>query len=234
MPQKKKMSWGDSILEVLKDADEPMHYADIAEQVGERGLRKLDANAPYSVVATISSSMSEEGSESPFVRVSRGYYALRSALSAAAEPDEQLEQPITSYGLFWRRKAVKWRNAEPKILGASSTDAPMVDFYSQHGVYILYDAAHRPVYVGMSGTSIGDRLRSHTKGKFRGRWKSFSWFGFREVKENGKLGKAVSLNVSTSDLAELLEAVLIEVTEPPLNRQKGKGLSGTEYFPPED
>lgn len=234
---RKNMKLDACIKKVLKEAAEPMHYHQIAARIGELGLRELGANAPYSVVATISLSLSTKKKKSPFVRTERGYYALRSALDSpadAVESDEKMGQLITSYGLHWQKGRIVWRSAEPQILGKSSANGTPVDFYGQHGVYILYDAVYRPVYVGQSSNSIGDRLKKHAKGWLQGRWQSFSWFGLLKVEDDGTLGEAASLSGNASVLAAILEAVLIEVAEPSLNRKRGKGLGGTEYLQPED
>ncbi len=234
---RKNMTWEASIKEVLEEKAAPMHYQVIAKQIGKRDLQELGANAPYAVVATISLSMKTKKKKSPFVRTERGYYALRSALSSpadAVESDEQMGQLITSYGLHWQKDRISWRSAEPQILGRSSAGGTPVDFHGQHGVYILYDAVYRPVYVGQSGKSIGNRLKKHNTGWLQGRWQSFSWFGLLKVEADGTLGEAASLSGNASILAKILEAVLIEVAEPPLNRKRGKGLGGTEYLQPED
>ena len=85
---------------------------------------------------------------------------------------------------------------------------PVVDFCSQIGAYILYDA-RQVVYVGRAD-DIGQRLLARTKDAGK-QWDRFSWFGFRSAKR-GKLGN-LPKTYSSSSLIPFLKAVLIEVLE---------------------
>jgi len=67
-----ELGWKDAIIAVLTAANAPMHYAEIAEQVFERGLRtKQTATPAATVAATVSESLKYD-EQSPFIRVSRG------------------------------------------------------------------------------------------------------------------------------------------------------------------
>jgi hypothetical protein len=55
-----------------------MHYTDIAEAIAEQQLRtELGATPASTVSSTITTSLNNEGEDSPFIRVARGQYALR-------------------------------------------------------------------------------------------------------------------------------------------------------------
>jgi hypothetical protein len=72
-----ELGWKEAIIAVLSAANAPMHYVEIAEQIFERSLRTEQTATPANTVAaTIGQSFRNEGENSPFVRVSRGVYAL--------------------------------------------------------------------------------------------------------------------------------------------------------------
>jgi hypothetical protein len=74
-----ELGWKDSIIAVLNAANAPMHYVEIAEQIFARGLRTEQTATPAATVAaTIVQSFKNEGEHSPFIRVGRGVYAIRS------------------------------------------------------------------------------------------------------------------------------------------------------------
>ncbi len=170
------LGWRDSIIEVLKAAAEPLHYTDITDRIVEQELKtEFGATPAKSVSASITMSLKEEGEESPFVRVGRGIYALRSAITSeleatasssgyavatavaeqAVEPDEM--GLINAFGMYWKRDAVRWV-ATPKILGQQQVGASSVDFSGQRGVYLLHDSRD-VVYVGRTTDQpLGKRL----------------------------------------------------------------------------
>jgi hypothetical protein len=139
---------------------------------------------------------------------------------------------IANMGLFWHRARVPWKGDKRvgpgRLLGvrAGAKRAGDVDFWKQGGVYALY-ADYRLIYVGQAGlgdkSCIGSRLRKHTRDDLAGRWDIFSWFGLRKVKKNRTLGAKFNKAKATwSDVADVLEGILIEVAEPPQNSQKGR------------
>jgi hypothetical protein len=102
----------------------------------------------------------------------------------------------------------------------------VVDFREQIGIYVLYDKDLKTVYVGQAGSGnarLFERLKNHTNDHLRDRWSYFSWFGFREVTQKNRLSEKQEPNsekkVSYNDALGQIEGVLIEVLEPPLNRQ---------------
>ena len=154
---------------------------------------------------------------------------------------------IANLGLFWHRNKVLWsgdKRVGPKSLVGRRPGAKRVDFWRQGGIYALY-ADHHLVYVGQAGlgdkSCIGSRLKHHTRDDLADRWDMFSWFGLRKVRKNRKLGAKFNKAKATwSDVADVLEGILIEVAEPPQNSQKGRFGSGVHRYiqvphkPPED
>ena len=171
-----ELSWREAIIEVLKGQDDPMHYAEIAQAILDRELKTaVGATPAASAAATISISFSEEGDNSPFVRVSRGYYTLRSpgvTASPEVEAPAEIEDGsgfINAFGMYWRRDRVLWKSS-PMLLGQQQPGSTPVDFCGQTGVYLLHDG-NRVVYVGRTiGQDLGARLRQHTVDRLNGRW----------------------------------------------------------------
>ena len=72
------LTWRDAIIHVLGNAEEEMHYTAIAEAIAEQQLRtEFGATPASSVNSVIAVSIRDEGESSPFIKVGRGYYALR-------------------------------------------------------------------------------------------------------------------------------------------------------------
>ncbi|MGB9429604.1 MAG: hypothetical protein WCC11_06965 [Gammaproteobacteria bacterium] len=144
---------------------------------------------------------------------------------------------ICTYGLFWRVDNVFW--GRPRNLGsllgvpASEKGFGVVDFREQAGIYALY-ADYDLIYVGQTGgkkQKLMVRLNQHRKKDLAGRWNMFSWFGTRDVLGTGKL-KAEKAGASSTHEHALnhLEAILIHVAEPSLNRQGGKWGDNVEQY----
>lgn len=239
-----ELTWNEAIEKVLKDAGEPMSYLDITEQIITQGLRlKPGATPTYTVAANLSLDK-KLGEFSKFVNLARGIYGLREwqAVGAEQQPDpvtEAVEDPaaglqISAYGMYWERDAVDWSKAAPRVLGQQYESSAPVDFLEQRGIYVLYDHA-RIVYVGRATKqSLGTRLRDHTVDRLRARWDRFSWFGFWGVNEDGTLRQNWHATEGVDGVVGLLETVLIELSEPPLNRKQGDGLTVAEYLQAED
>ena len=94
--------WRAAIDEVLAESSTPLHYTDIAERIVERKLRtNLGATPAATVNAQISRSIKYEGLDSPYVRVDRGVFALKSMIgeNPAAVPqgaaDANIIRPVT-------------------------------------------------------------------------------------------------------------------------------------------
>ncbi|HOD20425.1 MAG TPA: winged helix-turn-helix domain-containing protein [Candidatus Fermentibacter daniensis] len=141
------LSWKDAIKMVLIDAVDPMHYTDIADQIIERGLRtEVGATPAATVSSTITVSINSEQERSPFIRISRGYYALRDTDGSTpieqvgAEEADFIQQEetgfINAFGMYWARDKVLWASATPKLLGRQNPKSTVVDFANQKGVRI--------------------------------------------------------------------------------------------------
>jgi len=243
-------SWREAIERVLGEASNPMHYSEISEQILARGYYKTAGATPAATVnAQITSSIKHEGSNSPFVKVGRGTFTLRTRPSDAsvahprespperidAKPEtenetdnEESESVIRCFGMYWQRDLVVWKN-DPRMFGKQQAIAKPVDFGKQKGLYILYDH-HTVVYVGRAiDRSLGKRLFEHTIDRLGSRWNRFSWFGFHDVTDEGNL-REMPLKASLATLVATLEALLIESLEPPQNRKRGDDFSAIEYI----
>lgn len=176
------MTWDEAVQAVLRQAGGALHYSEIAERVVAQGLREdVGATPNQTVAATISMSLRE--TDSPYVRVARGEYALRSELQIdiadTSTPETAAEEPATgalkAFGMYWRRELVIW-SSRTRLLGQQTGGATDVDFGGQQGVYLLHDR-DRVIYVGRADDTLFARLKVHTSDRLSGRWDRFSWFG---------------------------------------------------------
>lgn len=238
-------SWKEAIKKVLAESSTPLHYREISEQILSRGYYGTDGATPAATVnAQLASSIKHDGEKSPFIRVGKGIFALKNSPApevtpttpskqkkpeALAESDvEASESIIHSFGMYWQRDLVVWRN-DPKMYGKQQALSKPVDFGKQKGIYILYDH-HTVVYVGRSiDRPLGKRLFEHTVDRLGSRWNRFSWFGLLDVTQDGNL-RETALNTSLASLVATLEALLIEALEPPQNRKRGDDFSAIEYI----
>lgn len=244
------MSWREAIERVLREASSPMHYSEISEQILARGYYKTAGATPAATVnAQITSSIKHEGSNSPFAKVGRGTFTLRTKADGVPAPAprtapaervdatleaeidseaEESESVIRCFGMYWQRDLVVWKN-DPRMFGKQQAVAKPVDFGKQKGLYILYDH-HTVVYVGRAiDRPLGKRLFEHTIDRLGSRWNRFSWFGFHDVTDEGNL-REIPLKASLAALVATLEALLIESLEPPQNRKRGDDFSAIEYI----
>ena len=146
---------------------------------------------------------------------------------------------IKNFGFMWERDKVDWGKRGPG--GTASFDGILegnqrrrVNFLEQMGIYVLYDRFEQPVQIGQS-TGIFKRRRQHRADHLRNRWAYFSWFGFYAVGVKGQLlvkDQAAELRrvVSLGDGLNEIEAVLIQVLEPRLNRRGPNWQSTEEYL----
>jgi HB1, ASXL, restriction endonuclease HTH domain len=240
-------SWKEAIKKVLAESNIPLHYTEISEQILSRGYYKTDGATPAATVnAQIAVSIKHDGEKSPFIRVGKGIFALKNSpassvipisnqvskqkkIETLAELDVELSDSIIhSFGMYWQRDLIVWRN-DPKMYGKQQALSKPVDFGKQKGIYILYDH-HTVVYVGRSiDRPLGKRLFEHTVDRLGSRWNRFSWFGLLDVTQEGNL-RETALNTSLASLVATLEALLIEALEPPQNRKRGDDFSAIEYI----
>jgi hypothetical protein len=239
----KELKWKEAIDQVLLSAGSAMHYEDIANEIARKQLRtELGATPAASVNSNISWSVKHDGDKSPYVRVSKGVYALRTSIGkrkpdsssktdATDSEDDDVENQyeiVTSFGMFWRREHVEWLTTSTKLLGSTQIGATPVDFSNQIGIYMLYDG-REVIYVGRSiDRPFGKRLYEHTLDRMSTRWDRFSWFGLRPVSDKAELG-VIPKSFNSEKLIPALEAILIEALEPRQNRKRGDDLSAVEY-----
>ena len=143
---------------------------------------------------------------------------------------------IKNYGLMWSRDAVFWGHGGSKGVLQGSRKGQVIDFRNQIGVYVLYDEARKPIYVGQAGQGnarLFRRLRSHKRDHLAERWRYFSWFGLLVVNKSGKLNKwdykAKRVAGTIGSMLDEIEGVLIAATEPPFNKQGAK-FQGIKRF----
>ncbi|MXY91210.1 MAG: hypothetical protein F4Y89_11830 [Gammaproteobacteria bacterium] len=229
--------WIEAIKHVLGNANDPMSSVEIADEIVSRRLREEVGATPANTVASrISTSIRNKREKSPFVRIGRGQYSLRSKLiehehsqGQDSIDDEPVAGGVRAFGVYWSRNSVNW-SKKPKLLGQQQVGgSTTVDMYGQIGVYLLFDQ-REVIYVGRATDQpIGKRLLEHTRDRISARWDRFSWFGLYAISEKGDLDSNVPVADSTS-LISALEAVLIESLEPRQNRRRGDGFSGIEYI----
>jgi hypothetical protein len=224
----------------LSEAPGAVHYKDLTEKIIGDGLKTTVGATPSNIVYTqLITAMKAD--DCPFQRLGKGLFIWKQKVGITPNSTIPIEEPdddegqyeiISSFGMFWRRSAIDWLST-PKILGMQQIGATPVDFHTQVGIYLLYDA-REVIYVGRStDRPLGRRLFEHTKDRLSTRWDRFSWFGLRPVSQEGNLGSLpesyLGLNVIPA-----LEAILIEALEPGQNRKRGDDLSAAEYIQMED
>lgn len=232
-----KLSWREAILRVLADAGEPMHFGEITTRIFQQGLKSTSGATPKATVnQTITSSIANEGSKSPFKRTARAVYALQewedgTPKSGVDEVPEDATNPLEAFGFYWRRDRVRWQT-NPNLYGRQAPRANRVDLADQQGVYLLHDA-RGTIYVGQTASQgLGRRIARHHFGRLASRWQWFSWFGLRPVDNRGNLGDPAG-TTTVAQLIDLMEALLIETIEPRQNKQAGQGM-GDEYLQADD
>ncbi len=249
------MAWREAIQTVLRKAPEQgFTPVEIVKKIYEQGLRTAKTYTPVATVSSeITRSIIDNGSKSPYIRVSRGKYRTQLGAKGGAVPamaadqtkadldgeniDDQDEIEIPTglvFGLYWQRD---WPNVNTgktglPLYGYQYNGVP-VDFKGQEGIYLLHDV-REIIYIGRArSANIGVRLKEHTVDRLAGRWNRFSWFGVLSIdaaKGTVKSGVPGHERWNTDNVIRSMEAVLIEAVEPRQNRRRGDGFSGAEYL----
>jgi len=237
-----ELTWRQAIERVLGSSPVPLDATQITERIIADGLRKNLGQTPSATVqAQLAASIKHDGDRSPYVRVAKGVFALKSKWTGGVyvRPDggeitneipgaEDQYDVVTSFGMFWKRESIEW-TASPRLLGMQQIGAESVDFHQQRGIYLLYDG-REVIYVGRTtDRPLGKRLYEHTLDRFAARWDRFSWFGLLPVSEKGRIGTLPD-QYEAGKLIPALEAILIEALEPRQNRKRGDDLAAVEYL----
>lgn len=242
---KENTPWKDAIVEVLKGSGKAMHYADIADEIVAKRLRKKVGATPASTVnVAIHESIKKEAGDSPFVKVGRGEFVLNGAFpqpepaktgveAAQIEEEKDTGGIIKAFGMYWQRDWIEW-TVKPALMGQQQEGADAVNFADQIGVYLLHDG-REVVYVGRTTEKrLGTRLSEHTRDRLNGRWDRFSWFGLLGVTDAGDLAQGQKAAKGEEDIIVTLEALLIEGLEPRQNRKRGDAFRAVEYLQVQD
>ena len=143
---------------------------------------------------------------------------------------------------MWERDSVAWWGVRGKAghlkgigpIGFAQKNQIEADFRRQIGVYVLY-RENQIIYVGQAGSGNNDlysRLKNHLTDHLADRWDKFSWFGILNVNKNGSLSKQkgdVNRNLNADDVLDLIEGLMINVLEPPLNKQGARWKGIDQY-----
>jgi hypothetical protein len=145
---------------------------------------------------------------------------------------------IKNFGFMWEREKVDWgrqaRGAKARFEGVMVGNTKrIVDFRKQMGIYVSYDKFEQPIQIGQTRRIFG-RLRDHKRDHLRNRWNYFSWFGFFKVGARNELlwrdqAEELKRSLTLADSLNEIEAVLIQVLEPKLNR-RGPNWKETEEY----
>jgi hypothetical protein len=153
---------------------------------------------------------------------------------------------IKSYGLYWSIDSVQWGRKGPG--GSSRMDGEariqtmnvVCDFWNERAVYALFEE-YKCIYIGKAvSTPLGQELSNRRRGRFAGRWDTFSWFGLGKrvadkERRNNDATRYMTINppghrnLSPADIVGALEALSILLVNPPLNRRH-ETLKGAHEF----
>jgi len=146
---------------------------------------------------------------------------------------------IRCYGMFWERELLLEGEDDGPVLHGyvRNSDEEPVDLAEQVGVYVLYAGADIPdlrvVYVGQAGrgrANLLKRLKDHFSDRFWNRWTHFSWFGLYPI-EDGEVEPTTDFeDLDEPEALNQIEALLITLFEPTLNRQSGRWKDTVEVF----
>jgi hypothetical protein len=132
---------------------------------------------------------------------------------------------IAAYGEWWDPHLVEWGKRGPGLggkLAGRLEKGTLTDAWDQRGIYVLFQD-WEVVYVGKTGQRpLGGRLRQHLADDVAGRWDRFSWYGIRRINQAGDLRAvpAPTRKLASDEAIATLEALLIRVTAPLLNRRR--------------
>lgn len=223
-----EMSWFDAITEVLKKEKRPLHYEKITEKILSEGYRKSTKRASGTVWTNINKDLKSK--KPKFAEIRKGVYIFKEYKQDFINNEPirlQTNVMITSFGRYWHVE----ENSEKNGLNLVGIKNIKVDFKDQIGIYLLH-RGDKIIYVGQTTDSLSSRLFTHLTDNKRGRWDSFSWFGFYQLSKEGNLltSATETTSMTFNKLADILEAILIEIIEPGLNKKVGNNWVEKEYY----
>ena len=134
---------------------------------------------------------------------------------------------IKNIGYMWHRKYINWQSGS-ELIGYSENDDKKVNFAYQAGVYALYDHNLNCIYVGQAGrgenTGLYHRLKTHAiEDELFCMWERFSWFGFYSKEAilkntSQSFDREFKIDTNVNELLNLVEALLIRICRPPINK----------------
>lgn len=228
------LSWREAIIQVLKEAAEPLDYHQIAERILEGGLRRTTGRTPANTVHRNLSEMIRDRIRvdgETIHKTPHGYARTSVAESYTVDAENEAGDPrritfVNAYGLHWERGSVCWQPVRGNLWGYQTNPADRVDFAGQHGIYLLHHG-NEIVYAGQTQAARGDtglygRLKSHNDDIRKiGRWNTFSWFGFKPIDGRTGMLNDAPKTFRTGDVITLVETILIESLLPRLNMRSG-------------
>lgn len=223
-----RTSWLNEAERVLREFGRPMHYVELTQAILDQGRIQSQGATP---AKTLGALIYRDGGDR-FVKVDRAMYALRSSLDLKSvelnTEDDSHGSPrsvIKAFGVHWDRDIIDWEQP-PHILGRQVRQSDPVCLDAQVGVYLLLKS-DKVIYAGQT-TALFERLKDHRRNRFALRWDRFSWFGLREVRDDGSLSP-VQANYDSESVVDALEGVLMETFEPYQNRRAPQNFDGIEF-----
>lgn len=224
---KKGLNWKEAIIKVLQENGQPMSVNDILQQIIDKKYRTDDELAKAKTPKqTVYSQLFAH--KNLFIKVENNKFTLKepqkdktiSQTTTSEKPThKEKTRIIKNYGLHWERNKVNWKGNQ--MFGKMNNS--LINLSDQKGIYILYNNLSQVIYVGQSvkgDSSIFKRLAAHTKETKLKSWTKFSWFGFCEI--NGdRIISDFDEKINYEDVANVIEALLIEVLCAPKNDTKG-------------
>lgn len=227
-------TWGQVIIDVLKEKGGPMRYNEIAQIIVDKELRgdKIGATPAITVNSYLRNRLKEQVKS-----LGHGVYclvelatanaaeiAISESLESGDDPDIQ-DDLITSYGRFWDRNLYIENSCELFGRNLGQPKAQPVNFSKFEGIYLLHKG-YQVVYVGQS-KELTKRLYEHTIDDKRNRWDNFSWFSIRDIENDD--ADEIKKSIDGASILDTLEALLIETIGPERNRKLGNSFADKEF-----
>lgn len=113
----------DAVAAVLRDADGPLHYREITEQMLTRDLWATDSKKPWnSVYSQISGEMKRRGNAARFVRTGPGRFGLNPSFTVESRKDDRPDAKAKSGAA---PRSLSFADAAERILDESGNQDPL-------------------------------------------------------------------------------------------------------------